>query len=255
MELLQDQHWLLKDIWPYGLVFARWFTVSLLTPGMGGMLVQPWVRVPFVLSISICLTPALQQLGLLATQGISVLVLCQEIIIGVFLGLFAKTLLQLLEVAGSIISHQAGLSNALSNQSIAEEQSSLPGTFLYMGILAFIFVNDFHHGIFSGIFESYRYFPLGSTLFLGDMAHTIIQLIDKGFRVSVQITSPFLILGTVFYLTIGLLNRLMPQIHVFFVAQPLEILFSFLIFISAINNMFATYGNFLFQAFKQLGGN
>jgi len=254
MASLQPHSWLLKDLWPYALVFARWFTVSLLTPGMGGMLINPKIRIPLVLSISICLTPSLQSYGLLAPKGVHVLALFQEIVVGVFLGLFAKTLLQMLETTGALISHQAGLSNAFMNQAIAEEQSSLPGTFLYMSILAFIFVNDFHHTIFTGIFESYRYFPLEGQLFLGDMAQTMVHLIENGFRVSVQIASPFLILGTVFYITIGLLNRLMPQIQVFFIAQPLEILLSFFIFVSALNNIFLTYTRFLFQSFRQLGG-
>jgi flagellar biosynthesis protein FliR len=254
VESAANYHLLLKDIWPYGLVFTRWLTVSLLTPGIGALIVNSQIRIPLILCISVCLTPALQAYGILGSPAISVNILLQEIFVGVFLGLFTKILLQMLEIAGAIISHQAALSNAFMNQALSDEQSSLLGTFLYMCILALIFVNDFHHAVFKGIMESYRYFPPGGDLFLADMSQTMLRLIQQGFKVSVQISSPFLILGTVFYITMGLLNRLIPQVHVFFISQPLDILLSFFIFMFALSNIFTVYMEFLFNSFAQLSG-
>ncbi len=254
MESAANYNLLLKDIWPYGLVFTRWLTVSLLTPGMGALIVNSQIRIPLILCISVCLTPALQAYGILGSPPISVNILLQEIFVGIFLGLFTKILLQMLEIAGAIISHQAALSNAFMNQALSDEQSSLLGTFLYMCVLALIFVNDFHHAVFKGIMESYRYFPPGGELFLADMSQTMLRLIQQGFKVAVQISSPFLILGTVFYITMGLLNRLIPQVHVFFISQPLDILLSFFIFMFALSNIFTVYMEFLFNSFAQLSG-
>jgi flagellar biosynthesis protein FliR len=254
METTTPYNWLLKDLWPYALVFARWFTTSMLMPGMGALVISTQVRIPLILCVSVCLTPALQAYGLLETPSVSVVILLQEVLVGVFLGLFTRTLLQMLEISGALISHQAALSNAFMNQAVADEQSSLLGTFLFMCILALVFVNDFHHAVFRGLMESYRYFPAGGDLFLADMSQTMLNLVQQGFKISIQIASPFLILGTVFYVTMGLLNRLMPQIHIFFISQPLDIFLNLLIFVLALSNICIIYMEFLFNSYGQLSG-
>ena len=39
--------------------------------------------------------------------------------------------------------------------------------------------------------------------------------------VGVRMSAPFIIIGTLYYIAIGLINRLLPQIQFFFVMQPL----------------------------------
>jgi flagellar biosynthetic protein FliR len=43
------------------------------------------------------------------------------------------------------------------------------------------------------------------------------------FLLAFQLATPFIAVATIFYLGIGLLSRLMPQVQIFFVAMPLQI--------------------------------
>jgi flagellar biosynthetic protein FliR len=52
----------------------------------------------------------------------------------------------------------------------------------------------------------------------------ITQVVSKAFLLGFQIASPFIAVGLIFNLGLGLLSRLMPQMQVFFIAIPLQIL-------------------------------
>jgi len=56
-----------------------------------------------------------------------------------------------------------------------------------------------------------------------DFSETVARTVSTVFLLAVQISAPFIAVGTIFYLGVGLLARLMPQIQVFFVAMPLQI--------------------------------
>ena len=57
----------------------------------------------------------------------------------------------------------------------------------------------------------------------GDAAQMAVQSAASAFVIGVQMSAPFIVLGLVFYLGMGLLARMMPQLQVFFVAMPASI--------------------------------
>ena len=57
----------------------------------------------------------------------------------------------------------------------------------------------------------------------GDAAEMAIRAVSAAFVIGVQMSAPFLVLGLVFYLGMGLLARMMPQLQVFFVVMPASI--------------------------------
>jgi flagellar biosynthetic protein FliR len=52
----------------------------------------------------------------------------------------------------------------------------------------------------------------------------VTRTMSETFLLSFQIAAPFVVVGLIFYLGLGLLGRLMPQMQVFFVAMPLQIM-------------------------------
>jgi len=49
-------------------------------------------------------------------------------------------------------------------------------------------------------------------------------LVTSSLKLGIQIAAPFIVVGIIFYLGLGLLARLMPQFQVFFIGLPLRIL-------------------------------
>ena len=57
----------------------------------------------------------------------------------------------------------------------------------------------------------------------GDAAQMAVQSAASAFVIGIQMSAPFIVLGLVFYLGMGLLARMMPQLQIFFVAMPATI--------------------------------
>jgi len=81
----------------------------------------------------------------------------------------------------------------------------------------------------SAMYDSYTLFPVGGDLKMNDFAEIVINTVANSFLIGVQIASPFIVYGLVFNIGLGILARRMPQLQVFFIAMPLNIMAGFLI--------------------------
>ena len=70
---------------------------------------------------------------------------------------------------------------------------------------------------------------------MADAAEYGIRLTGDSFRIGVQIAAPLMLAGLVFRIGLGVLSRLIPQIQVFFVAMPINVLGGFVIFALALS--------------------
>jgi flagellar biosynthetic protein FliR len=59
---------------------------------------------------------------------------------------------------------------------------------------------------------------------MGDVADFFSHTVADSILLAIQLATPFLVYGMVFAVGLGLLARLMPQLQVFFIATPLQLL-------------------------------
>jgi flagellar biosynthetic protein FliR len=76
---------------------------------------------------------------------------------------------------------------------------------------------------------------------LGDAADMALNVVSRSFIIGVQMAAPFIVFGLVFYLGLGILGRLMPQIQVFFIAMPANIGIGFLLMALLLTMMMGWY--------------
>lgn len=89
--------------------------------------------------------------------------------------------------------------------------------------LAIIFLTDLHLLLLSGMVDSYGVFAVGDPPAMGDLADSMARLTAQSFRLALQIAAPFVVMGVVFSVGLGLLARVMPQLQVFFIAMPIQV--------------------------------
>lgn len=213
------------------LTFVRLGTAAMIMPGIGDSFVSQKVRLHIALALSFALFPLILPhipSPLPGTAGLLVLV-SMEFVVGLLFGTMARVLMTALDTAGMVISISSGLGNAqVFNPSLAM-QGSLIGAFLSVTGATLLFVTDMHHLLFRGIVESYALFPVGAVPDAGSMADLIARAISASFEVGVKVASPLLVLTLLIYAGMGVLSRLMPQIQVFMIALPLQLLLSILL--------------------------
>lgn len=220
------QAFLTTGVFAFLLAFTRTGTVVMLMPGIGNTFVPPQTRLLFALGFSFVLFPLIQAklpVPVPAAAGMILLIMI-EFVTGLFIGSIARIMMSALDVAGLLISTQASLSNAqLFNPQFAT-QGSIVGSFLTLVGVMLLFATDLHHLLLLGIVNSYDIFPVGKVPDVGSMTELVISAVAGSFAVGVQITAPFILIILLMYIGMAVLSKLMPQVQVFMIAMPLQII-------------------------------
>src|SRR6185437_7041025 len=228
----------------YLLVFGRVGAMVMLLPAIGEMGVPSRVRLVLALAIAFALTPTVQSaypaIAPTTTVGLVILIL-QEITAGVLVGAMARIIMSALSVAGYLISSQIGLSYAQTVDPTQHGQGAVVGNFMSLLGTVLIFATDLHHLAIGAIAGSYRMLPPGGHLPTSDMLQLVIQLTSSSFALGFQLAAPFLVFGFAVYAALGVLARLMPQLQVFFVAVPINILAGFVVLIALLGGMMTLF--------------
>jgi flagellar biosynthesis protein FliR len=231
----------------YLLVFSRVGAMMMLLPGVGTMGVPARVRLVLALAVSFALTPTVQNLypamGPQTTIALVILI-GQEITAGVLVGAMAAVIMSALQVAGFLIASQIGLAYAQTIDPTQNTQGAVVGNFLTLLGTVMIFATDLHHLAIGAIAGSYRMIPPGAHLPTADMAQLVIRLVSSSFALGFQLAAPFLVFGFAVYAALGVLAKLMPQLQVFFVAVPINILCGFVIMLAMLGSMITLFLSF-----------
>ncbi len=214
------------------LVFARIGSAMMLLPGFGEVYVLQRYRLLLAVIISLLLLPILAPLlpPMPGSPSTLLVIFGAEIAIGVFIGTLARILLAGLEMAGQFVSLQTGLSNAVIFNPMQATQSPVPSA-LYstLGVLL-IFLTNLHYLMLRGLVDSYMIFTPGKLPPIEDLSQTVAHAVAGSFRLSLEMAAPFIALGTVFFIALGLIGQLVPQLQILFVSQPLQIMGGLLLF-------------------------
>lgn len=219
---------LTTSVLAFMLTFVRLGSAIMIMPGVGNSFVSTRIRLHIGVALSFALFPLAMPYmpdPLPSTFGLLVLI-AMEFVIGLFIGTIARVLMSAMDTAGMVISISSGLGNAqVFNPSMAT-QGSLVGALLSVTGVVMLFQFNLHHLLFIGIMESYEMFPLGAIPDTGSMAELMSRTVSASFSIGVKIAAPFIVMTLLIYVGMGVLSRLMPQIQVFILALPMQILLS-----------------------------
>lgn len=218
-----------EQIFAFLLVFSRVGVAMMLMPGVGEAYVYTRVRLGLALALSLVLLPLVEDLlpALPASPILLTTFILGEVVIGLVVGGVARLLLSALSVAGMIISFQSSLAIAQSFDPNQGTQTALVGSFLSILGVLLIFVTGLHTMLFAGIHDSYVLFPVGELPPAGDLAEMVVGVVAAAFSIGVRMAAPFIVYGMIFYIGLGIMQRLIPQIQLFFILMPAQLMIAF----------------------------
>lgn len=221
------------------LVLARIGTAFMFLPGFGDMYVSVQKRLILSLAISLILLPPLWHLLPRMPDSIADLLVLYttEITYGLFIGIISRLLLMALDIAGFIIASNSGLSAATSFNPQMSSSGPIVTNLLTMTAILLIFITNTHHMVIQALVNSYEIFKPGQPMPVDDMSTTVINVVSHAFAFGFQLAAPWVILGLVFNVGLGLLARLVPQMQVFMVGLPLQVLMGLAILAIVIMSM------------------
>lgn len=233
------------NVYAFILIFARIGTMITVLPGFSATYVTRRVRLSIALGISFMMTPLLSPnlpapppayLALFA-------LIAGEMIIGAFLGAIAQVLMSALQTAGTLMALFSSLANALVRDSIAEQQSSIFSNFLSIMGITLVFVTGLHHLMLEALMSSYVMFEPGVAPPGDDFANFIAHRVTESFALGLRLAMPFVVVALIYFIGLGILGRLMPQMPVFFVGLPLQVGVQIIVLMLTLSGLFLVFLN------------
>ena len=199
----------------------------MLLPALGESTIPTRFRLTIALALTIVLYPVGSQYypaDLTSNTYRMIALLFGELAIGFGIGLCAKMITSVLQIAGMIMANQSGLAFAMATDPTMDgQQGAVIGSFLSLLAVTMVFATNLHYLVIAAMNDSFTMFPPGAPLPVGDMAEMATTMVADLFTVAMRLSAPFLVVGLVFYFGLGLLNKLMPQMQIFFIAMPVTI--------------------------------
>ena len=228
------------------LAFCRIGACFLFMPGLSRIRVPIQVRLFVALAITGGLLVLLwDQIYPFADRrpGVLVPLIASELLIGVLIGLLARLYILALQFMGAAIAMLIGY-GGMSGPGIedGEPQAALAAIISFSALLL-LFIFDFHHEIIRALVASYQVAPL-DVLFNPQAALVdVTDTLSESFLVVLRLGSPFVAYSLLVNLTIGFVNKLVPQIPVYFISLPFVIAAGLIIFYFAIGTMLSLFAD------------
>ena len=226
------------------LIFCRLGTAMMFFPLFSDSGVLPSVRLLMAVVISLMVYPLVSEIlpNINSTPLILTSYIFSEVMLGVFLGLAIKTFTSTLHTVGVAVSTQAGLSLAMLFDPEHAAQNSIPGIFLALLATTMFVALDLDHLLIKGMITSYEKFTPGAFTTNSEYYLTnLVSIASEAITLSLKLSMPFVIGGTLIMLVGGIMARLMPSIQIFFLIIPLQVTFVIILFALSLSYVIVTF--------------
>jgi flagellar biosynthesis protein FliR len=153
-----------------------------------------------------------------------ILVVFKQIMIGAVIGYASYLIFAAIQLAGQIIDLQMGFGIVNVIDPLSNNQVSIMGQFQFiLGVLIFLSING-HHFLFQAITDSFRFVPLTGVGLTQATVNKLADLFVNMFVIAFKIAGPATLALLLTNVTLGMIARTIPQMNVFIVGLPLNIL-------------------------------
>ncbi len=210
------------------LLFCRIGACLMFMPGFSSSRIPAQARLFLAVATTLALAPLLLPTlgetfaGFSPVPGFRTLV--SEILIGVTIGLMGRIFFLALDFAGTAIASFVGFSNVPGIPLESAEPNPTIAALITLTAVTLFFITDLHWEVLRGLLASYRVLPVADGY---SAQFSLIQFTDaltKAFMLAMQISAPFIIYSVAINVLFGIVNKLTPQIAVYFVSLPFVVL-------------------------------
>lgn len=212
-------HWLATELWSGLVVFLRVASAVSLLPAFGEQSVPVRIKLVAAVMFTATIAPVLSLHLPAASLSSTFLFAATETIIGLALGLGLRLFILGLQTAGSIAAQTTSLSQLMGGA--AAEPAPAIGHLLVIASLALAMMTGLHVRAAELIIRSYDLLPPGRFPDGHLLSVWGLQQISRIFALAFTLAAPFAISSLLYNVTLGVINRAMPQLMVAFVGAPI----------------------------------
>lgn len=206
------------------LLFCRIGGCLMFMSGFSSARVPMQIRMFLALAVTLALTPLLlpplsRELAQLSPQlGLQLLV--SEILIGSLIGLMGRMFFLALDFMGSAVATYTGFTNLPGIPIESPEPNPTLSALITLTATVLFFAGDLHWEVLRGLVASYQVLPVTGGYAAQFALVQFSNALSAAFALAVQISAPFIIYSIAINILFGIMNKLTPQIAVYFISLP-----------------------------------
>lgn len=204
--------------WHAAIVFLRTAAIVSTLPAIGEVFVPTPVKLAMAFVFTMIVAPMVPLQPppdtILSYVGLAV----SEAMVGLALGFAVRIFVLTLQTAGTIAAQGTSLSQAFGG--LGAEPMPAIGSILVFGGTALAVMMGLHIKVIEYMAQSYLMFPVGEFPPASELSRWIVQRVSHSFSMSFALAAPFVITSVIYNITLGFINRAMPQLMVAFVGAP-----------------------------------
>ncbi len=212
------------------LIYLRVLAFVIMVPAFGTFFIPGFVRIylSFALALSIIVFNPVEPLEVPTVSKLISLAL-SEILFGFTAGFFLRMIFEAVFVAGEIIAIHSGLGFLMMFLPQQPQTTVIAGFSTLLGSTLFLTLGG-AEAVFIGLSSSLTSLPLGSFDLFSIRGEALLELFYKSFSTGVKMALPVLVAALLTNIILAVVNRFIPQINVFMVGLPLQIMVGLMIF-------------------------
>lgn len=212
--------WITPLLWPFVRVLALFATL----PVLGQRNVPARARVALALFITVCSQPSLPAIPVVPLDSaVALMVLVQQLLIGISLGFAARIVFAAIEFAGELAGLQMGLNFAMFfDPSTGGQATSLSRFFGVMVGWLFIVING-HLLLIAAVVRSFATFPVSAEPFSFLRATQPQVWGAEIFSLGLWIALPLVAMLLFVNLVLGIIGRVAQQLNIFSIGFPITV--------------------------------
>ncbi len=199
-------------------------------PFFGGRMVPLQIRIVFSFCLGFWILGTLQfpQQSVLVGPKL-ILIVMQEIFIGLTVGLVLNICFAAVSLAGEKIAATSGLAFASQVDPTGGGQSPVISQIFMLFLIVVFFSVNGHLIVLGLIYKSFTLYPLGQLVNYGDLIAAGLSASDILFRSAAIIVLPIVIVLLFVNIAIGFITKSAPQLNLFSFGFPMTLIGAFLI--------------------------
>lgn len=238
-------------VWPLVRISGLMLTV----PVFSSNFIPSRIKVIFVFALSWVCSPFIStQLSFLNFNGLYVVYVIQELLLGMLMGFALQLVFQVFVLGGQIISMQAGLGFAVMVDPSSKASVPLVSQlYLMMTTLTFLALNG-HLTLLDALINSFNMMPVGKGAIDNTMIWHVLMFSGWMFKEAVLVSIPAILSLLIVSMSFGIMARVAPQLNIFSLGFPITLLMAMVIIKIDLPGMGAEIANSIEQGMHFIKG-
>lgn len=217
---VQLNAWMVMLLWPA----ARILAMVSVAPLFGHASIPARVKLGLGLLLSVAVAPGLPPLPEVAPfSGDGLLVLVQQILIGLAIGFGMRLVFAAVELAGELAALSMGLSFSTFFDPLSRSQaSSISQFFGWLALMVFL-ASNLHLALLATLAKSFTILPISATPMGMGPFRMLATYGGQVFALGLQLALPIIAALLVTNLALGILNKAAPQLNLFGIGFPITL--------------------------------